>query len=367
MKNFWKIVLVIVLIYLFLLSIKLVGTSAKMLGTGFSERLLQATTKPFVGIFIGILVTSLVQSSSMTTSLTVGLVGVGVLNISSGIFIIMGANIGTTVTNTLVALGQITWRQEFKRAFSAAIVHDIFNVLTVLVLFPLEIAFGYLSKLSLFLTDTFSQYGGVQIGNPVKIIISPAIAFLKKLVFEILFLPRTAGIITLLALALVLLFISLFLLAKILRSIMTGNLKILIDKYLFKTALMSMFLGFVVTATVQSSSITTSLIIPLVGAGILTVEKIFPYTLGANVGTTMTALLASLAMMEHGTAGLTVAFAHLLFNLSGIVFLYPLKRIPIGAAKWIGEKCSKRRILAPLWILAAFFLLPLLIIFVSGR
>ncbi len=367
MKDFRKIVLIVVLIYLFLLSINLVGTSAKMLGTGFSERLLQATTKPLVGVFIGILVTSLVQSSSMTTSLTVGLVGSGVLDISSGIFIIMGANIGTTVTNTLVALGQITWRQEFKKAFSAAIVHDLFNVLTVLVLFPLEIAFGYLSKLSLFLTRLFSQCGGAQIGNPVKIIISPVVAFLKKLVFEILLFPRTIGIIALLTLALILLFISLLFLVKILKSVMTGRLKILVDKYLFKTALTSMLLGFVVTATVQSSSITTSLIIPLAGAGILTLEKVFPYTLGANAGTTVTALLASLAIMGHGTAGLTVAFAHLLFNLSGIVFLYPLRRIPIGAAKWIGEKIGERRILAPLWILAVFFLLPLLIIFVSGR
>ncbi len=367
MKEFWKIVLIVLLIYLFLLSIKLVGGSAKMLGAGFSERLLQATTKPLVGVFIGILVTSIVQSSSMTTSLTVGLVGSGVLDISSGIFIIMGANIGTTVTNTLVALGQITWRHEFRKAFSAAIVHDLFNVLTVLVLFPLEVSFGYLSKLSLFLTRIFSQYGGVQIGNPVGVIISPAVSFLKTLVFEIFHLPRIAGIITLLTLSLILLFISLFFLARILKSVMSDKLKILVDRCLFKTALMSMFLGVVVTATVQSSSITTCLIIPLVGAGILTVEKIFPYTLGANVGTTMTALLAALATIEYGTAGLTVAFAHLLFNVSGIVFLYPLKRIPIGAAKWIGNKCGERRVFAIVYILAIFFLLPFLVIFISGR
>jgi len=144
-KEFWKIVLIVLLIYLFLLSIKLVGGSAEMLGQGFRLRLLEATGKPLVGVFIGILVTSLVQSSSVTTSLTVGLVGSGVLDISSGIFIIMGANIGTTVTNILVALSHITWRHEFRRAFSAAIVHDLFNILTVLVLFPLEVSFGYLS------------------------------------------------------------------------------------------------------------------------------------------------------------------------------------------------------------------------------
>ena len=335
-----------------------------MLGAGFSEKLLVATTKPIVGVFIGILVTSIVQSSSMTTSLTVGLVGSGVLNISSGIFIVMGANIGTTVTNTLVALGQITWRQEFKRAFSAAIVHDLFNILTVMILFPLEVAFGFLSKISLFLTRIFSECGGVQIANPVKIIISPTVDFLKKLVFEILLLPRAAGISVLITLSVILLFISLFFLVKILKSVMSDRLKILVDKYLFKTAFTSMFLGFLVTALVQSSSITTSLIIPLVGAGILTVEKIFPYTLGANVGTTTTALLASLATVGHGTAGVTVAFSHLIFNLCGITIFYPLRKIPIGTAKWIGKKCSEKRIFALLF-LTFFFLIPLLVIFIG--
>lgn len=367
MREFRRVVFVVILIYLFLLSIKLMGASAKMLGAGFSQRLLEATHNPLVGVFIGILVTSLVQSSSLTTSLTVGLVGSGVLDISSGIFIIMGANIGTTVTNTLVALGQITWRQEFRRAFAAATVHDFFNLLTVLVLFPLEITFGYLTKFSLILTRIFEAGGGVRVGNPIKVIISPAVNFLKTIVFETFALPRLIGIITLVALSLVLLFLSLFFLVRVLKSIMSAKLKVLVDRYLFKTALASMFLGFGVTAIVQSSSITTSLVIPLVGAGILTVEKVFPYMLGANVGTTLTALLASLATTGHGTAGVTVAFSHLLFNLSGIVIFYPLRRIPIGLAKWVGRRCSERRILTSLYILAIFFLLPFLIIFIFRR
>ena len=128
-----------------------------------------------------------------------------------------------------------------------------------------------------------------------------------------------------------------------------------------------MLLGFGVTAVVQSSSITTSLVIPLVGAGILTIEKIFPYTLGANVGTTLTALLASLATTGEGTTGVTVAFSHLLFNLSGIIIFYPLRGIPIGLAKWAGGKCSEKRFFAFLYVLIIFYLLPFLIIFVFRR
>ena len=56
--------------------------------------------------------------------------------------IVMGANIGTSVTNTIVSMGQITNKDDFRRAFAGATVHDIFNWLTVIVLLPLEVITG---------------------------------------------------------------------------------------------------------------------------------------------------------------------------------------------------------------------------------
>ena len=115
------------MLYLFLVSIGLMGTAFKGFGKGFAENLIRTTSNPFVGLFVGILATSLVQSSSTTTSIVVGMVGSGVITVSSGVYIVMGANIGTTVTNTLVSLGHFTRRDEFRRAVGAATVHDFFN------------------------------------------------------------------------------------------------------------------------------------------------------------------------------------------------------------------------------------------------
>ena len=94
---------------------------------------------PVVGLMIGVLGTVLVQSSSTFTSIIVAAIGGAGLELRIAVPMLMGANIGTSVTNTLVAMTQIGSREEFERAFSAATVHDMFNWATVIVLFPLEV------------------------------------------------------------------------------------------------------------------------------------------------------------------------------------------------------------------------------------
>ena len=141
-NNLFKIAAVLILVYLFLVSIKMMGLSFKLFGKGFAESLINSTTNRFIGLFIGILATSIIQSSSTVTSIVVGMVGGGMLTITNAIPIIMGANIGTSVTNTLVSMGHINRKDEFNRAFHGAILHDHFNFLSVVVLFPLELAFG---------------------------------------------------------------------------------------------------------------------------------------------------------------------------------------------------------------------------------
>lgn len=64
------------------------------------------------------------------------------LSVTKAIPIVMGANIGTSVTNTIVSMGQITNKNDFRRAFAGATVHDVFNWMTVLVLLPVEVIFG---------------------------------------------------------------------------------------------------------------------------------------------------------------------------------------------------------------------------------
>lgn len=122
--------------------------------------------------------------------------------------------------------------------------------------------------------------------------------------------------------------------------------------------------GLVATVMVQSSSITTSMVVPLVGAGILTVEAVFPYTLGANVGTTVTAMLASMA--TGNVAAVTVAFAHLFFNVTGVVLVYPvpaIRRVPIRLAQGLARLTSRNRLYAILYVALVFYLIPLALIF----
>jgi sodium-dependent phosphate cotransporter len=163
--------------------------------------------------------------------------------------------------------------------------------------------------------------------------------------------------------ALVLLFLALKYMTKFMKSALMVKVENLFDAYLFKTAIRSFAVGTILTAVVQSSSVTTSLAVPLVGAGILTVEQIFPYVLGANLGTTITAMLASLAMGSK--VAITVAFAHLCFNISGTVIWYPLRRVPIFMAAKMAEISTKSRKLAIIYLIIVFYIIPGLIILLA--
>jgi sodium-dependent phosphate cotransporter len=350
-----KLLGIVLFLYLFIVGIGAMGHSFKLFGKGFSEQILSTTASPMVGLFIGILATSLVQSSSTTTSIVVGMVAGGVISIQGAIPIIMGANIGTTVTNTIVSIGHITRKAEFRRAFSAAIVHDFFNVVAVAVLFPLELATGLLSRLASFLAQAFEGMGGMKLGSPLKAATKPAIDLIADLVGN--------HPVLLLIISVLLIFLMLAGIVKTLRSLVIKRISAFFDEHLFKTASRAFLFGMLLTAMVQSSSITTSLAVPLVGAGLLTLLQVFPYTLGANIGTTITAILAALSTANP--AAITVAFAHLMFNISGIMLIWPvqrIRRIPILMAEFASKTATRNRFLPLLFIVLLFYVFPLILI-----
>lgn len=355
---------------LFFVSLEMMGEAFKLMGKGFAETLLEATSNPFVALFTGILATTLVQSSSTTTSLTVALVASGTLDVSGAIPIIMGVNIGTTVTNTIVSMGHITRPEEFRRAMAGATVHDFFNWLAVLVLLPLELAFGILSKPATVLAGGIEGVGGLQLLSPLKVVVDPIAEFLIENVLA-------ANGILVLIVGLAGLFLALRYLVVLLKALVLGRIEGYLDRYVFGSGLVAMGFGVLITVLVQSSSVTTSLVIPLVGAGIITVRQIFPYTLGANVGTTITALLAALALAASAEpteaaqaaaqAALIVALAHVLFNVIGIALVYPFKlfrEIPVRMAEFVGELAFKNRIYAIMYLIGLFYLVPLALEFV---
>jgi len=364
MQRVLQVLSLVLVLLLFFVSLELMGASFKLMGEGVARVLLETTQNPFVGLFIGILATSLIQSSSTTTSMVVGIVAGGGLTVAGAIPIIMGANVGTSITGTIVSLGHITRKDEFRRAMAGATVHDFFNLIAVAVLFPLELLTGAISSSALVLADGVGGLGGADLLSPVS-------ALTKPVAGAIIGLAGENGLAVLL-IGVVFLFFALRYLVRLLRALLLGRSEALLHKYIFGTPLKAMFFGIVVTVMVQSSSITTSVIVPLVGAGIVTVAHVFPFVLGANIGTTITAVLAALVLAAGGgpaaEAALQVAFAHVCFNVFGIAFIWPIRAIrnvPVRLAEMLGDLSVKNRGYAFAYIAVVFFLLPLVVIFVT--
>lgn len=352
---------VAVVLLLFFVSLELMGSSFKLMGQGVAERLIATTANPFVALFVGLLATSIVQSSSTVTSMIVAIVAAGGLTVSGAIPLVLGANIGTSVTNTIVSLGHITRRDEFRRAMAGATVHDFFNLLAVAILFPLELSFGIISRISVSLASGLQGIGGADLLSPLKLITEPAASAVVALLDERGALVLIAGV--------AILFVALRQLVIVLRRIVLGRSEQVLHKYIFGRAPVALASGMIITALVQSSSITTSVTVPLVAAGIVTVAQIFPFVLGANIGTTVTALLAALVLAsdggEAGLFALQVAFAHLTFNVLGVLIFLPIpfmRNVPIRLAERLGGLAARNRAYAFAYIAIVFFVIPVLIV-----
>jgi sodium-dependent phosphate cotransporter len=435
----WGLILVgvaaaLFFLYFFLFALELLGNSAKVLGGCSAGGLLSDEANPVAGLVIGALATALVQSSSTTTSIVVTLVGAEAVSVKSGIYLIMGANIGTSVTNTIVAMGQMGSDDQLERAFSGATVHDLFNLLAVACLFPIELVTGYLYRLTGAMLPA-SVAKGDKWEGPLKKIVSPLASRVLKANKSVIkdvatkkvescayYYPVTCvdgiedykncasscdkdagesfdngdcgrvGLITCdkksgcpfffqegatqqddstaggvcLFLSLVLLLVCLMGLVNVLQRGLLGMSTRVIYKATKVPGVFAIAIGAAITVLVQSSSITTSVLTPIVGLGVIQLEQMFPLTLGANIGTTVTGLLA--ALVSGKVEALQVALAHLFFNLSGIVIWYPIpfmRQIPLNGARALGRWTRRSRSIPPLYVLVVFFIIPLLLLGLS--
>jgi solute carrier family 34 (sodium-dependent phosphate cotransporter) len=355
----------VLLLFIFLVGVKGLGDGFNLLGRDLVDAFFRATSSPFIGLIVGILATTLVQSSSVTTSMIVGFVAApdNPLPLANAIPMIMGANIGTTVTNTLVSLAHISRPQEFRRAFAAATCHDFFNYFSVIVLLPLEMMTGFLRHGAEALTELLVGLGtsGVKYESPLSSLLKATFTPVRQLVEAITARQQFQAVI-IITLSATLIFVSLMLLVRVMRSLLQARVEMGLMGALSRSGTLAMLVGIIVTVMVQSSSITTSLLIPLAGAGIITLEQVFPITIGANIGTTITALLASLAATgDHAAAGITIALVHLLFNVSGTLLIYPLpaiRRLPMTAARKLADIAVRSRPLAIAYVGGMFYGLP---------
>lgn len=359
--------LVVGLIYFFLVGVSSLEAGIKIMGEDTQERLFSTASNPIAALCIGVLGTILVQSSSASTSVIVGLVATGAIGVDDAVPMVMGANIGTTVTNTLVSLGHIRQSNEFRRAFAAATVHDFFNVLAVALLLPLELAFGIISGTAKWMSERLVGSAGAEWNSPVKAWVKEPVSWLKS-AWEAVGTSGNLQGVLMVATGLIIILIALTLITKNMRALVADQVERSLNAMLSRGGgMVALVLGIVITIAVQSSSITTSILIPLAGAGVISLRNAYPVTLGANVGTTITALLASLATAS--TASLTVALAHTTFNVFGILALYviPLARdIPVIGAERLADIAVERRAAAVAYVAFVFVVLPLIGVAVFG-
>ncbi|XP_037685454.1 sodium-dependent phosphate transport protein 2B isoform X2 [Choloepus didactylus] len=415
----------------------------KVAGQFFSDNSIMSN--PVAGLVIGVLVTVLVQSSSTSTSIIVSMVASSLLTVRAAVPIIMGANIGTSITNTIVALVQAGDRNEFRRAFAGATVHDFFNWLSVLVLLPLEAASHYLEIVTNLVVESFHLKNGEDAPELLKVITDPFTKLIVQLDKEVINqiamkdeaaqnkslikiwcysitnvtemnvtipspenctspslcwtdgfqtwtlqnvtqevniakcthifvnfnLPDLAVGIILLVFSLLVLCGCLYMIVKLLNSVLKGQVAVVIKKTLntdlpfpfgWVTGYLAILVGAGMTFIVQSSSVFTSALTPLIGLGVITIERAYPLTLGSNIGTTTTAILA--AMASPGStlkSSLQIALCHFFFNISGIILWYPIPftRLPIRLAKGLGSISAKYRWFAVFYLIFFFFLIPL--------
>ncbi|XP_078495841.1 sodium-dependent phosphate transport protein 2B-like [Ciona intestinalis] len=500
-KSFIKLVLILGCLYLFVCSLSLLGSAFQVLagktaGTIFGNHSFLAN--PVTGLIVGILVTVLVQSSSTSTSIITSMVGANILTVHAAIPIVMGANIGTSVTNTIVSLAQSVDVNQFRKAFAGATVHDIFNLLAVIILLPLEVASGVLEKLTRAIIESIpSLKKGKKSPDILKVITKPLtdkIIKVNKKVIKIVAkgkslppgtsmvkvsilhtyelrhigwdkmatyivsyslvkiefsvcgshkviveelqnltvsntselanstVPRKVNVTKdvdipcslkvayslsavpfslrvpgrsphdflfantgmsdgavgaiLLIVSLIILCVCLIAMVKLLQSMMKGKVAKIIKKVIntnfpypfgWLTGYLAILVGAGLTFVVQSSSVFTSTITPLVGVGVISLKRMYPLTLGANIGTTTTSILAALAQDEIANA-LQIAFCHFFFNIFGILIWYPIpfmRNIPIKGAKALGNTTAKYRWFAVVYLIVVFFIIPAVILGLS--
>ncbi|MDH3296096.1 MAG: Na/Pi symporter [Acidimicrobiia bacterium] len=351
--------LVVGLIYIFLVGVSSLESGIKVMGADTQEQLFSNVSNPLAGLFVGILGTVLVQSSSASTSVIVGLVATQALGVEAAVPMIMGANIGTTVTNTLVSLAHLRASAEFKRAFAAATVHDFFNVIAVAILLPVELATGVVSGVAKAISGGLVGSAGTEWKSPIKAWVKAPVSWLSDVWEAIGASGNWLGVLMVFS-GLVIVLLALTFITKNMRRLVADRVERSLNAVLGKGAgMVALIVGMLITVAVQSSSITTSILIPLTAAGVLTLRNAYPVTLGANVGTTITALLASLA--TGATDSLTVALVHTTFNVLGILLLYviPVARdVPIRAAETLAAIAVERRQWAIGYVVIVFIAIP---------
>ncbi len=383
-----KVRLLIVLgfgIFLFISSLEGVKSGFKLIFSEWQKGILGMitdNTAPITGLAIGILSTALVQSSSAVVAATMvsmsGMVASGLPMAAAmrfGVPMVLGANIGTTVTNTIVIFGvrRGMTMNEFGDTIPGVIVDDVYEALTISLFFILEMTTGFISKTTLRIGDYLSSSVGLE----------AALASFDKTIIDTIIkepfvTPLKNGVVNLAGQRIggVVLFVFWFLVIIFSMGLITKGLENLIqtdweDKITaaFSSPFRSFFTGFSITWIVGSSSIGTSLIVPFLATTVVDLKKAYPYLCGCNMGTTVD-LSQIYGYLAGGMVGVMLGSAHVMLNIIALLLwlVSPLRTVPVSIAEWIGKIIQTNEnaaISLVIWVVVIFFLLPIALIYIA--
>ncbi|MGV0393931.1 Na/Pi symporter [Corynebacterium riegelii] len=360
-------------VWVLLNGVGMIGDGFKGIAGDRAQELFSFAENPFVGLAIGIVATAIIQSSSTTTSIVVGMIAGG-LPLNIAIPMLFGANVGTSVTSTLVALGLAGNKKQFQRGFSMATVHDFFNLIAILIFFPLEIFTGFLGKTATAISPSLSGQGdGVvsgifeAIGDFIDLITEPLVGLAGTLAAP---LGDVWGGVALAVVGIVLILFSIQFIGNILTALLVGKAQEILYAALGKNAFVGVLSGATITTLVQSSSTTTALTVPLAASGKFEVRTLFPFVVGANIGTTVTGLIAAFsASGAEAEAAMAGALVHTLFNTFAAILILGIpfmRKLPPLCSDWLAELATKNKLYVVAWIGGIFFILPILAVVISN-
>jgi len=360
-------------IWLLLNGVGMIGDGFKMAAGDQAKELFSFAENPFVGLAIGIVTTAIIQSSSTTTSIVVGMIAGG-LPLNIAIPMLFGANMGTSVTSTLVALGLAGNKKQFRNGFSMATVHDFFNLIAILFFFTLEMLTGFLGKTATAIAPSLTGSGeGViagafeALGDFIDMITEPLVGLASGLVEP---LGDVWGGVVLAIIGVALVLVSISFIGKLLNALLVGKAQDILYAALGKNAFFGALSGALITALVQSSSTTTALTVPLAASGKFQVRTLFPFVVGANIGTTMTGLIAAFAATgTEAEAAMAGALVHTLFNFFSAILILGipfLRDLPPKCSDWLAGLAEKNKLYVFIYIGGVFFAIPLLAVFISN-
>ena len=251
---------------LFLYGMDIMGAGLEKLGGSKFERILaQLTSNPVKGVLLGIIVTAVIQSSSATTVMVVGFVNSGIMQLSQAIGIIMGANIGTTVTSWILSLGGIDGDSFF------------IQMLKPINFTPILAMIGIIS-IMFAKSDKKKTVGNILLGFSVLMFGMDNMSESVKPLADV---PQFTQILV-----------------------------------MFENPLLGVLAGAVLTAVIQSSSASVGILQALSATGAITFGAAIPIILGQNIGTCATALISCIGANKNARRA---AVVHLYFNVIGTV------------------------------------------------